>query len=98
MGKKKGINYHRLMVLYIIYKSDFCTQKQIMSMYDIAKQTINNIINSLVKKGLVTLDSNEKHHKEKLIQYTEKGIQYAENILHPLLSTEDAVAEKWEKK
>ena len=48
-----GISYHEMLVIYTIREFGFCTQKQICDSYLLPRQTINNVITGLRKKGVL---------------------------------------------
>lgn len=96
-AKKEGINYYKLLALYVIYETGGCSQSYIMNLYGIPKQTINNIVNGLLADGIVLVEVDETHKRKKVISFTEKGLAYARKILNPLLSIEDMVAEQMGK-
>ena len=91
-AKKEGINYHKLLALYVIYETGGCSQSHIMNLYGIPKQTINNIVNGLLADNIVTIEVDQTHKRKKIISFTENGLNYAKNILNPLLNMEDMIA------
>jgi DNA-binding MarR family transcriptional regulator len=93
-AKKKNINYHELLVLYVLHESGNHTQKQMCDEHGIAKQTINNIIVDFVKNGYIQMVQDEKDKREKVIILTEKGREYARELISPLCAMEEAVAKK----
>ncbi len=91
---RKGIHYHKLLVMYVIYESNECSQSEIMQLYGIPKQTINNIIKGMIQDGLIECIADQNGSRKKQVKYTEKGNAYASIILNPLLEMEDCVAKK----
>ena len=96
-AKKEGINYYKLLALYVIYETGGCSQSHIMNLYGIPKQTINNIVNGLLADSIVSVEVDQTHKRKKIISFTEYGLDYAKNILKPLLNIEDTVAEQMGK-
>lgn len=88
-AKSKGLTYLSLMVLEEIYElGDGCTQKQISEDTHYSKQSINLIIKSFLKDGIVELREMEENRKNKEIILTEKGRQFCREVIVPLLRQE----------
>lgn len=96
-AKKEGINYYKLLALYVIYETGGCSQSHITNLYGIPKQTINNIVNGLLADGIVSVEVDQTHKRRKIISFTKHGLDYAKNILNPLLNIEDTIAEQMGK-
>lgn len=90
-AKEHSINYNKLLVLYVVYETRLCTQKQIIDKYGIPKQTVSNIISGLLKDGYVDVTKSRKYHREKLIELTDEGVKYAEGILLPFIRLEERI-------
>jgi DNA-binding MarR family transcriptional regulator len=93
-AKKKNTNYHELLVLYFLHEFGNQTQKQICDERGIAKQTINNVIVDFVKIGYIRMAQDEKDKREKVAILTEKGREYARELILPLCAMEEAAARK----
>lgn len=93
-AKRMNINYNELLILYLLYETEDCTQKQIREGYALPKQTVNNIISDLLKNGYITAAVDENDKREKHLSLTESGIKYAEHYLIPLLEIEQNIVEK----
>ncbi len=91
-AKKKGVNYQKLLTLYVIYEMGACTQSDIVNYYGIPKQTINKITGLLMDSGMIVMEPNENEGRQKIMKYTEAGEEYAKSILEPLICLEDKVA------
>ena len=88
-AKSKGLTYLSLMVLEEIYElGDGCTQKQISEDTHYSKQSVNLIIKSFLKDGIVELREMEENRKNKEIILTEKGRQFCREVIVPLLQQE----------
>lgn len=77
-----GLTFAAFKVLGIIYKRKTCTQKDIIQLTYLPKQTVNAIINNFTKQGIIEEpfeDENDKRNK--LIKFSKKGEEYAENII-----------------
>ena len=81
---KHGISYNEMLVLYTLREKGYCTQKQICDSYKIPKQTINNIISSLRRLGVLIHDDVHSKNREKAFVLSEKGKEYAAPFLKSL--------------
>lgn len=88
-AKDKGINYHELLVLYTLRDNPLCTQKEICESYFLPKQTINNIVADLKKKGYINLKSDERNKRLKLFELTSEGKIYADRYMKELTYCEE---------
>ena len=93
-SKKHGISYNEMLVLYTIRDNGYCTQKMICDSYLLPKQTINNVINSMLKNGYLCDNPENSSGREKAYVFTRKGKMYAK----PLLDSINKVEEKAVKK
>ncbi len=94
-AKVHGISVNSLLVLAVIYEgTEDCTQKKISQRWRIPKQTINTILKDFERKGFVQLLPMKKDERNKLIQFTEKGRQYADVIISKLRKVELFVSEE----
>lgn len=93
-ARKIGLNYNELLILYLLYETTACTQKQICEDYALPKQTVNNIITELLKKGYITATPDENDKRGKVLQLTDTGKRYSEQYLIPLLEIEQTVVSK----
>ena len=77
-----GVTFAAFKVLGIIYKRKTCTQKDIIQLTYLPKQTVNAIINNFNKQGIIKEPFESKNDKRnKVITFTEKGQIYAEEII-----------------
>ena len=83
-AKAHEINYHELLVLYSIRDMEVATQKKVCDSYFLPKQTVNNVVVSMKKRGYVELEAREGLGKEKAIALTEEGQQYFDRIMEQL--------------
>lgn len=81
-AKSVGLTSASFVVLGMIYEEENCTQRTIAKSTYLPKQTINAIIKSFVKQGIleipIELNSDKRN---KIITFTEKGKVYAEKII-----------------
>lgn len=77
-----GLTFAAFKVLGILYKKKKCTQKDIIQLTYLPKQTVNAIINNFNKQGITELPKESQNDKRnKIISFTEKGQAYAEEII-----------------
>lgn len=88
-----NISYHEMLVLYTIRENGFCTQKQICDSYFLPKQTINNVITSLKKEGILLHDEGYSKGREKAFILSDKGKDYAAPFLESLDTVENRALE-----
>ena len=89
-----GIGYPELMVLYSLKTGTDLTQKQITEEVGLVKATVNTVIRDLKNRSLVILEPGRHDKREKLVFLTEKGKQYADGIINPLLAAEERISRK----
>lgn len=90
-AKMNNVNYNTLLVLYTLDDLKECTQKEISTCWALPKQTIHGILLDFEKKSYVTITTSDKNKKERLIRLTSLGKDYANTILGPLYSMEEAI-------
>lgn len=89
-----NINKPLCKVLHALLISEIHTQKDIMQSYEMPKQTINNVILSLQKQGLVTIDCSPSDKREKIINLTPQGQIYAQNYIAKYVDFEKKIYQK----
>jgi len=94
---KSNHNYYMFLVCYILYMEDTVTQKQISQDCEIPKQTVNNVITTLKQEACITLEPGDVDKREKKISFTEKGRQYASEMLAPIFEIEERIVQKMGK-
>lgn len=87
-AKSQGINYNILAVMYVSYRQDGCSQKNICDEWGIHKQTVNAVCMRLTADGVITQVKNSKDKRETCISLTEKGKQIAAPIVEKLFKIE----------
>lgn len=75
-------------VLYSLYMEGAQTQKQISSGYSIPPQTVNNVVLSLQKKGIVVLEENPSDKRSKIIKFTDEGLEFAKKQIGAIVAFE----------
>ncbi|WP_320972042.1 MarR family winged helix-turn-helix transcriptional regulator [Enterocloster bolteae] len=88
------MNYNALVILYTLDDYKTCTQKQICDWWALPKQTVHGILLDFEKKGYITITSNDKNKRERLIAFTEKGKLFAASVLDKLYEMEENAMQK----
>ena len=55
---------------------------EILNCLKITKQSLNRVIQDLIKKNLISLKKGEKDGREKKIYLTDKGIEFGHNLFN----------------
>ena len=94
-ARKHGLTSKELFVLDIIWFSpDGCLQSEICERLSATKQTVSAIIKKFWKMGYLSLTESETDRRNKIIRFTETGMEYTRKIIPPAASAEiDAMAE-----
>ncbi len=92
-SKKHGVSYNEMLVLYTIRDNGFCTQKQICESYLLPKQTVNHVITSMLREGLLCDSPENSSGREKAYVFTAKGEEYAAPLLTSLGIVEEKAVE-----
>jgi DNA-binding MarR family transcriptional regulator len=94
-ARKYGLTAKELFVLDIIwFAPNGCLQSEICERLSATKQTVSAIIKKFWKLGYLSLTESETDRRNKIIRFTEAGVEYAKKIIPPAASAEiDAMAE-----
>lgn len=94
-ARKHNLTAKELFVLDIIwFTPEGCLQSDICERLSATKQTISAIIKKFLKQGYVMLTESETDRRNKIIRFTDAGMEYARNIIPPAANAEiDAMAE-----
>lgn len=93
-SSEHSISYHEMLVLYTIREHGYCSQKQICERYILPKQTINNVIAAMRKKGILQSDEYHSKGREKSFVLSEYGKVYAAPFLKSLDTVENRALEQ----
>lgn len=94
-AKAQGLSVNSLLVLSAIHEGGKdCTQRKISQRWMIPKQTVNMILKELERKELVELLPMQEDKRNKLIQFTTTGNEYANTIISQLRKVELYVMEE----
>lgn len=89
-AKSQGLNYSSLYVFHAIALSESCTQKSLCREMFLPKQTVNSIVMSFQKQGLLELTELPEDRRHRMIRLNEKGREYARQILTKITQAETA--------
>lgn len=82
LAKSMGLTLGSLSVLHTLLHEENCTQKTIVNLTYLPKQTVNAIIKSFKEKGIIApLVESETDKRNKLLTFTEEGYKYASNVI-----------------
>ncbi len=87
-----GISYNEMLVLYALREKGYCTQKSLCENYRLPRQTMNNVIAALRKRGLLTIDPRLSRGREKAFVLTETGRERAQPLIDALEQFETRAA------
>ena len=73
-----GKAHHRLMIL--VDNKPGIRVSEILNCLKITKQSLNRVIQDLIKKNLISLEKGEKDGREKKIYLTKKGIEFGNSL------------------
>ena len=88
-----GKNSLQMRVLTAMYFDGLQTQKEICELYELPKQTVNNIISAFVKQGFIEVVTSDIDRRAKILKFTESGRKYAEVELKPFVEFDISIAE-----
>ena len=92
-AKKCGVSYNRMLVFYTIRDYGYCTQKQMCDQYLLPRQTMNNVVATLCREGLLAEDPVRRQGREKAYVLTSAGAEYSAMHLASLNAIEDHAAQ-----
>lgn len=76
-ARMRGCTYTNGLILSLIAREPQCTQKRIHEITLLPKQTINNVVTSFCRQGLVELVELPEDRRSKAIHLTDKGEEAA---------------------
>ena len=89
--QEHGLNSYLIQTLYALYMEPSMSQKEISENYQMPKQTVNNTVKSLERRGYVELVPDEHDRRGRRISFTAEGREYAILVLDPVLKLDQAV-------
>lgn len=94
-ARRYSLTAKELFVLDIIwFAPDGCLQSEICERLSATKQTVSAIIKKFWKLGYLSLTESEVDRRNKIVRFTEAGVEYTKKIIPPAANAEiDAMAE-----
>lgn len=90
-ARKHRLTAKELFVLDIIWFSpDGCLQSDICERLSATKQTVSAIIKKFMRQGYITLTESDTDRRNKIIRFTDAGIEYTRKIIPPAANAEIA--------
>ena len=88
-ARKHGLTAKELFVLDIIwFAPDGCMQSDISERLSATKQTVSAIIKKFWKQGYISLTESETDRRNKIVRFTEAGMEYTRKIIPPASNAE----------
>ena len=76
-------------VLWLIWNTHQCTQKDLCNLLGLPKQTVNNVIKRFVKEGWLEFRPVESDRRKKELRLTDKGFERTEAIMRAEIEAEN---------
>lgn len=94
-ARRFGLTAKELFVLDILwFAPDGCLQSEISERLSATKQTVSAIVKKFWKLGYLTMTESETDRRNKIVRFTEAGVEYTKKIIPPAANAEiDAMAE-----
>lgn len=93
-ARRVEIPYTTLEILNYITQIEECTQKVLCECTFLPKQTVNNVVTSFYKQGIVELRELPSDRRNKTIHLTPKGKEYADKLIPQIHRAEYEALEK----
>lgn len=88
-ARKHSLTAKELFVLDLIwFAPNGCLQSEICERLSATKQTISAIIKKFLKQGHIYLTESETDRRNKIIRFTNAGLEYAKEIIPPAADAE----------
>ncbi len=88
-ARKHNLTAKELFVLDIIwFAPNGCLQTEICERLSATKQTVSAIIKKFWKMGYISLTEAENDRRNKIVRFTDAGMEYAEQIIPPAANAE----------
>jgi len=94
MAQKQGTTYSFVQVYYILKFNRASTQKEISEIWQVPKQTVNNVIKKLTADKHIILVASKEDKREKKIKLTPLGEAYTQKLLTPFFELNEAACKR----
>lgn len=92
-AKRTGIKENTLSLFYALSDGKSHSQKEICDEWLIPRSTINTVVRECIDSGYVSINKGS-HTKEKNLHLTERGKDYANELMNDLFAVEQAAFSK----
>ena len=94
-ARRFGLTAKELFVLDILwFAPEGCLQSEISERLSATRQTVSAIIKKFWKLGYLTMSESETDRRNKIVRFTEAGVEYTRKIIPPAANAEiDAMVE-----
>lgn len=82
-GRRLGVAGSVMCILDYLHDHDGSSQRDICDYTMLPRQTVNNVISSLVEQGYVTLEESSADRRVKAVQLTESGRRHCNALVSP---------------
>lgn len=93
-SEQANLSNYLVVILYELLIRSKLSQRELTKLSDLPKQSINKGIRLLHEKGYLVLTMSKEDNRVKLCQLTQKGRDYAEEVIKPLMELEEKAAQK----
>lgn len=88
-AKVFGMTDTTFWLLYSLWESKTpYTQKELCKEWSYISQTLNSALKNLEKQGFIYMACTKENRKNKEIRFTDKGKEFAKNVIEPLMQAE----------
>ena len=94
LAQKQGTTYSFVQIYYILKFNRASTQKEISDIWQVPKQTVNNVIKKLIADKHISLKVNKEDKREKNIVLTPLGEKYTDGLLKPFFELNETVGKR----
>lgn len=90
-SKAHGLLYYDMQLYYSLMETPnhTLTQKDIVEQIQAPKTTVNSLVKRHLAKGYISMTINPNNQREKLIQLTPAGKEFAKELILPLFKQEE---------
>lgn len=82
-SRRLGVADSVMCVLDYLYDHDGASQRAIREYTMLPRQTVNNVVSSLVEQGYARLEESESDRRVKAVRFTEEGRRYCNALVAP---------------
>ncbi len=87
-GRRSGLSLSVYLIFDYICENDGASQREICAYTLLPRQSVNNVVNSLVSQGVLRLEGSERDRRVKRIRLTDEGERYRREVIAPVREAE----------